>query len=60
MTNETNGNTHPRPKRPYEKPTVVAVALRPEEAVLGACKIGGQSAAGDNTCASLLCGTAGS
>ena len=25
-------------KRPYEKPEIKQVALRPEEAVLGACK----------------------
>jgi hypothetical protein len=27
-----------RPKKPYEKPAIVEVPLRPEEAVLGNCK----------------------
>ena len=33
MENETNGV-----KRPYAKPEIKQVALRPDEAVLGACK----------------------
>jgi len=30
-------------KRPYEPPHVVTISLRPEEAVLGHCKISGGS-----------------
>ena len=33
MDNQTNGV-----KRPYAKPEIKQVALRPDEAVLGACK----------------------
>lgn len=29
------------PRRSYEKPQVTRVSLRPEEAVLGACKVSG-------------------
>jgi hypothetical protein len=32
--------THPQ-KKPYRKPELTQVALRPDEAVLGACKISG-------------------
>jgi hypothetical protein len=31
----------PEKKSPYEPPKVLAVKLRPEEAVLGTCKIAG-------------------
>ena len=30
-------------KKPYESPQLVAISLRPEEAVLGHCKISGGS-----------------
>lgn len=30
-------------KKPYEPPQLTAISLRPEEAVLGHCKIAGQS-----------------
>jgi hypothetical protein len=43
----------PGSRRPYEKPRLDRVALRPEEAVLGACKTNGNA-----TC--LLNSTAGS
>jgi len=36
-----------RPKRPYQKPTFAVVALRPDEAVLGACKTNGASGPGN-------------
>jgi hypothetical protein len=29
-----------RPKKPYSKPEVKQVRLKPEEAVLGGCKVG--------------------
>jgi hypothetical protein len=33
-------------KKPYEPPQLTAISLRPEEAVLGHCKIVGQSMPG--------------
>jgi hypothetical protein len=41
MANEENGT-----RRPYAKPEIKQVALRPEEAVLGACKGTGGSGPG--------------
>jgi hypothetical protein len=38
MSADTDGK-----KKPYEKPTLSEVALRPEEAVLGNCKTAGIS-----------------
>ena len=34
----SSGNEDPVDKKPYEKPRLTEVALRPEEAVLGNCK----------------------
>ena len=34
---------HEKTKRVYEKPVLTQVELRPEEAVLGACKAGGSA-----------------
>ena len=48
MENESNGV-----KRPYTKPEIKQVALRPEEAVLGACKAAtgsGGSGPGSGNC----------
>ena len=39
-------NKVPASKRPYEPPKVMAINLRPEEAVLGNCKIGGSAGPG--------------
>ena len=58
MENETNGV-----KRPYTKPEIKQVALRPEEAVLGACKAtsGGGSGPGSGNCRQpSACSTLGS
>jgi hypothetical protein len=47
-------------RRPYEKPEIKRVALRPDEAVLGACKTaGGSGPVGPGTCG-VNCSTAGS
>jgi hypothetical protein len=43
-------------REPYEPPTLVIVSLRPEEAVLGHCKISGGSGPGAGGCAVLLGG----
>jgi hypothetical protein len=37
-------------KRRYEKPELTQVSLRPEEAVLGACKKGSSSGPGQPKC----------
>jgi hypothetical protein len=39
-----------RAKKRYEKPEVTQVSLRPEEAVLGACKAGRVSGPGQPRC----------
>ncbi len=37
-------------KKPYVKPEMKQVSLRPEEAVLGGCKVQGSLGAGQPTC----------
>jgi len=53
-----------REKRPYVKPEVKQVALRPEEAVLGACKAssgsGGSGPGGGNCRTPVPCSSLGS
>jgi hypothetical protein len=47
-------------KKTYEPPRLTTISLRPEEAVLGHCKISGQSMPG-STCGPVsFCPTAGS
>lgn len=56
---ENNGD-----KRPYVKPEITQVALRPEEAVLGACKAssgsGGSGPGGGNCRTPVPCSSLGS
>ena len=40
----------PRARKPYAKPEVTKVSLRPEEAVLGACKAGRVAGPGQPRC----------
>ncbi len=47
---ERTVNDTSRAKKPYEKPEVTQVSLRPEEAVLGACKAGRVSGPGQPRC----------
>jgi hypothetical protein len=48
-------------KIPYEPPQLTTISLRPEEAVLGHCKIAGQSGPTSAGCQPLgLCPTQGS
>jgi len=48
-------------KKPYEKPTLSEVALRPDEAVLGNCKAPGISGPAMADCTTFGgCSTAGS
>jgi len=61
-----NGNSNPeRPSKVmYQAPQVVRVSLRPEEAVLGHCKVTGAAgpASGSGTCSKfgLRCNSQGS
>lgn len=47
-------------KKAYLKPEIICVPLRPEEAVLGSCKVAGETALTTNTCANSMCQFAGS
>lgn len=48
-------------KKSYEPPRIVTICLRPEEAVLGHCKIsGGGGGPNPPTCAALFCMSIGS
>jgi hypothetical protein len=40
---ETKQAGEPQPKKPYVKPKIRRVELRPQEAVLGGCKTNGQT-----------------
>jgi hypothetical protein len=49
------------PKRTdYDPPKVVAVSLRPDEAVLGHCKISGSAGPVAGSCQNLSCRSLGS
>jgi hypothetical protein len=47
-------------RKPYEPPQLVTINLRPEEAVLGHCKIAGSGGPISSSCAALNCMTIGS
>ncbi len=47
-------------RKPYEKPRLSQVALRPQEAVLGSCKMSGVAGPASADCTDLSCSTAGS
>jgi hypothetical protein len=47
-------------RKKYEPPRLVTINLRPEEAVLGHCKIAGSGGPIASTCAALNCMTIGS
>ncbi len=47
-------------KKPYEKPEVRRVLLRPEEAVLGACKSASAAGPLGATCSTTSCPETGS
>jgi hypothetical protein len=47
-------------KAAYERPKVIAVSLRPEEAVLGHCKIAGSAGPVSGSCRTLSCKSIGS
>jgi len=47
-------------KKTYEPPQLTTISLRPEEAVLGHCKISGTAGPGQSSCAALFCMSLGS
>jgi hypothetical protein len=47
-------------KKRYQKPELKQVALRPEEAVLGNCKVTGSSGPATSNCTTFVCNTVGS
>lgn len=47
-------------KKRYEPPHLVTINLRPEEAVLGHCKIASSAGPVTSTCVALNCMTVGS
>lgn len=54
------GDMDSKSRKPYEPPQVTKVSLRPEEAVLAACKIHGSAGPVGNSCNSTQCRTQGS
>jgi len=48
----------PDERRPYDPPQLTTISLRPEEAVLGACKVLGRS--GSHSACGFTCPNAGS
>jgi hypothetical protein len=47
-------------KKIYEPPQLTTISLRPEEAVLGHCKISGSGGPVSSSCAALNCMSIGS
>lgn len=62
MERSDRGHSTPKKKRPYEKPSVRAIPLRPDEAVLGVCKSSNSAGAAGAACtvAGVSCSTPGS
>jgi hypothetical protein len=57
---DANKKARKKPSGSYERPKVVRVSLRPEEAVLGHCKVAGSAGPVAASCRSLSCKTVGS
>jgi hypothetical protein len=58
MSSELNQSQR---KKPYEPPRLVAISLRPEEAVLGHCKVSGTTGSVQSSCSAIgPCVTIGS
>jgi len=47
-------------KKKYEPPSVTTISLRPEEAVLGHCKVLGQGGSNISSVCGFVCANAGS
>ncbi len=58
MRTKEDTKNKPKVKKRYVKPAVEQVRLRPEEAVLGACKV--SSGIGPTGYCAVVCATAGS
>jgi hypothetical protein len=56
---EEKHNRTEQPKK-YEPPKIIRVSLRPEEAVLGHCKIPGSAGPVSASCAATTCSAFGS
>jgi hypothetical protein len=59
MMNEENQKV-PESLKTYEPPRIIRVSLRPEEAVLGHCKIPGSAGPVSASCTSTACMSFGS
>jgi hypothetical protein len=60
MSTESSPPDNGSKRKPYEKPTLSQVALRPDEAVLGNCKTMSVAGPANSDCVSLGCMTSGS
>jgi len=58
--NDRQNHDNPRPKKPYQKPELIQVPLRPEEAVLGFCKNNASAGPGNSNCVVGSCSSQGS
>jgi hypothetical protein len=47
---DRSGKSRGQPRKPYSKPEVRQIPLRPEEAVLGACKSAASAGLAQSTC----------
>ena len=57
---EANPEKRKPEKKAYQRPEVTQVPLRPEEAVLGNCKITGSSGPATANCTTFVCSSVGS
>jgi hypothetical protein len=60
MTAESSPPDNGPRRKPYEKPTLSQVALRPEEAVLGNCKTPSVAGPANSDCTMFGCSSMGS
>jgi len=58
MNQEPHSVENEKPE--YEPPKLVTISLRPQEAVLGHCKIAGSAGPGTGSCVALFCSSIGS
>jgi hypothetical protein len=60
MTTESSPPDNGSKRKPYEKPTLSQVALRPDEAVLGNCKTMSVAGPANSDCFAFGCSSQGS
>ena len=60
MGHEKDAKMSDQPKKTYLKPEVTQVALRPDEAVLGNCKLSMVTGPATMNCGSFVCSSVGS